>query len=135
MVIFISFEKYQTLGYWTNVLRNDFIDVDTLIVKLQNDNSSLKFQKLLDTRFSFNCSSGNVTYYGKRFDKKWNYYLHNLNLLDVQTDDDEKVFNSSPVIVTAISSNHFRESFNLLKSISNVYQNKKMVYVYDLGLR
>lgn len=89
----------------------------------------------LDTEFRLLDLFGNASFHAIPFDKKWNIYLKRVKLLNVAKVSDEEIFKSVPIIGTAISSNHFRELQRMLRSLSNVYNNTKLVYVYDLGLQ
>lgn len=53
---------------------------------------------------------------------------------ELQTDDLD-VLKQEPVFVSAFSDNHFYEGLRMLKSVQKVYNKKKKVNVYDIGLR
>lgn len=128
IVIFLFFENYQSLLYLKRIIFTNFDEDNFLqdIIYYLNESDADTYVNLLQRNFSF----GN----GKNFDTKWNKYLFDLNLYQVNTLNDSDVLNTEPVIATAVSSNHFRESLKMLHAISKVYQ-KKIVYIYDLGLR
>lgn len=88
-----------------------------------------------EIHFRFTTVLENVSMVGKTFDTRWNVYLSKLDLLNLDTVDDRQVLNSEPIIVTAVSSNHFREVLNLLYSLSVLYNGSRIIYIYDLGLR
>lgn len=77
----------------------------------------------------------NESYHVAAFSTRWNVILDDLNLLNVKTLNDEEVFSSTPVIVTAISSNHIVPYKRFLQVFENVYNNNKLIYLYDLGLK
>lgn len=69
------------------------------------------------------------------FNTSWNRILEELNLLNVKITDDKTVFSSFPVIGTAISSNHLGPYKEFLQTVENFYNNTKLIYLYDLGLK
>lgn len=89
-----------------------------------NLNTEFRFQMFNDTKK-----------FGKGFDKKWNVYLNETNLLNVPIVDDETVLNSSPVITTGFNSQCYGRAQGLFNSLRKLYNDTKIVYVYDLGLR
>lgn len=108
-----------------------------LDVSIQYSSTSLyqNIENILHKEFKFYYKINDVYKYGAPFNLKWNSVLDQLNLLNIKTIDDEIIYFSVPIIGTAVSSNNFREINQLLHSLSIFFKSKKIVYVYDLGLR
>lgn len=94
-----------------------------------------KYHVAGERKFQFETIFNNVTHKGLPFDTKWNVYLERMGLLDVTSTDDNKVLNSKPVMVSAVSSNHFVYFLKFMHSLVKVYKPEKMLFIYDLGLR
>lgn len=106
-----------------------------ILFSLVNVNTSLsRSQSTLQSSFSLANSFDKVSNHGIPFDTKWNIYLDKFDLLNIKNINSNVVLSSTPVIGTAVSSNHFSEILSLLKSLTVVYKDTKMVYIYDLGL-
>lgn len=112
-----------------------------ILFSLVNVNTALPFnlttvrsQSTLQSSFSLANSFDKVSNHGIPFDTKWNIYLDKFDLLNIKNINSNVVLSSTPVIGTAVSSNHFSEILSLLKSLTVVYKDTKMVYIYDLGL-
>lgn len=92
------------------------------------------FSQIDQFTFSFKKYYMRNIFRGRPFDKKWNPFLVDLDLFNVTNVDDETVLQSSPVVVTAFSSNHFENGIQFLDSFRKIYD-LKMVYIYDIGLK
>lgn len=100
-----------------------------------NDSKFFETKKNLQFECMFVNEFSNNSYHGLVFSTRWNDILDELNLLNVKTLDDEKILTSTPVIGTAISSNHLGPYKEFLRTVENFYKNKTFVYLYDLGLK
>lgn len=123
-LVFDSDTNYRQLESW------NYINDSEIILYNEYTNASLREEL---TKFN------NQLQNGRPFDRRWNIYLHEFNLLEINNVDDEQVMKSEPIICTAASSGRtFLEVFVLLDTISAVFQqNRKsgVVYLYDLGLK
>lgn len=114
--------------HFTNPVVINFVSyfINATIV---NSEKNLQFEFIFANDFQNNSSNASS------FKTSWNIILDELNLLNVRTLNDEKILTSTPIIGTAISSNHVGPYKEFLRSVENFYKNKKLVYLYDLGLK
>lgn len=89
----------------------------------------------LKTSFRLMNTFDKVSNHGIPFDIKWNVYLEEFDLLNVKNINSTAVLSSTPIIGTAVSTNHFYEFGFLIRSLAAVHNNTKMLYIYDLGMR
>jgi len=96
--------------------------------------SPLDQEEVYELPFRLEGMYDNLPYIGLSFNQSWNPILDSLGLLHIKDNNQTKNnFFSEPIYVAAFSSNHFHESIQFLKDLSNTIK-PKTLYIYDIGL-
>lgn len=144
--LFIKFAYYSNQDCWINPNLFSIGSVSqpktSLFTSATTNTSTTKpsaattmLQVANDGDFQFSRKYKDETYVGKRFDKKWDKYLAQLDLLDAKPTDEKKILHSRPVIISAFSNNHYGEARTMIKYIEELYNYTKILYIYDLGMK